>query len=346
VSYRFRAATTGNLTDVIYYHVGSSGYGAGTGGAWRAQVFADDGTSVHHPTGSALATQALAASVTNTAGRSFTFSSPASLVTGTLYHLVFENVDASPTANYASVDLWATFHSVSQPGYSAVTTDDSPQPVDLGYLQYTGGAWNSTHASDRVLLPIVGLTIGGVLQGQSYGEASYNDASDVATISGSTHMVREKFTPSSTVTVTGAGFRTWKLTGGTGDLTIGLYATSGDTLIDSFTVPTASITSGSAPTTAANAVLSGHDQADWVTGSFSSSRTLTSGTSYYLRMSAPSGTTCYACVQRRLYPNYDYGAPSCFTDGTAESTTDGSTWAGYGNVPTRNDLSFYLVTAS
>ena len=102
-SYRFRATTSSALNSVRVYVIGPTyaGYGAGTGGTWQVTVQTDDGTGTHAPSGTVLAT------TTFQPGDVFPvifWSSPATLASGRLYHVVFKNVDPNSTANFASVN--------------------------------------------------------------------------------------------------------------------------------------------------------------------------------------------------------------------------------------------------
>lgn len=347
-SYRFRALYTGNLTSFVFYTIGPghSGYGAGTGGTWKVELKADDGTGAHLPTGAALATQTMPADATagaTTATRTVTFSSPYSVTSGTLYHLVLTNTDADTTSNYFSTDLWHCDTNVMQPGYQAVTTDGNPQPVDLGWLGFSSGTWNSSNLGGRTFMPIMDLTIGGNHQGQGYMEASYASG-EWGVVNGANNKVRMRFTPTSTIQVNAVNLRTWMLTGGSDDLTVTL-ANAGGTLATA-TVTNANITKGAAPSASSNAITTGLGRSRWVASAgsevaLSSVVTLTANTEYTLTLSLPAGSTCYVPVQR-YYSGYN--SATAWRQGVSERTTNGSTWSSLGRVANSNTISFYLVT--
>lgn len=331
---RFKAEYSGSLTSVIVYFLSADepGYGAGTGGTWTLDLYAVNGSG--EPTGSALASQSVAANAVSDVNKTITFSSPYSVTAGTVYALVYTNTDADIAANHFSIDRWWLGNGASA-YYSGtyVTPKYALSEFAHGYASSVAGPWTMRAG----YLPILGLTIGGNTQGMSYGEAS-TGAGQQGEINGTTKMVRELFTPTQNLTVTGAGIRLLKLTGATDDLTVGLYATSGNTLLGSFTVSPSAIATGIAP---GGAVANSYP-ARWVEGNFSGSISLTAGTSYYLRLSTGSGSTYYAWVMRRLTESYTYPATTAFADGYAQKTTDGTTWSSLGRVANENDLQFFL----
>src|SRR5256885_2206025 len=78
--------------------------GAGTGGDFEFTLQTDDGNG--SPSGTALATMVYR-DVASGAGRNFpllTFPTPAPVVAGQRYHLVVRNVNATPRANFSSMD--------------------------------------------------------------------------------------------------------------------------------------------------------------------------------------------------------------------------------------------------
>lgn len=82
----------------------------------------DDGTSNHWPTG--IAIKSLTHSMHGYNGSNLsdvfpllTFDSPASVDSGTIYHIIFENTEADQNANYSSVNTLFTYPAItpSQP---------------------------------------------------------------------------------------------------------------------------------------------------------------------------------------------------------------------------------------
>src|SRR3989304_3142818 len=98
-----------------------------------------------------------------------------------------------------------------------------------------------------------------------------------------------------TVTVAGGGVRLAKIAGGTGPLTFRLED-NGGVLIDSFDIPAVLIADGPAP----DGSGASDNYGVWVSGVFASTRVLTSGSEYRVRLSCPAGTTMWASVLRRL----------------------------------------------
>lgn len=336
---RFRAEQTSYLTSFRFYMMASSGYGAGTGGTWSASIFADDGTADNFPTGSALVTQNIAASAANTVGKLVSISTTFTLQAGIIYHLVYQNTDANPAANYFSPDYWyyssnfptGTFDGRANPRFP--TTDWAH-----GYK----GSLDSTWTLRSDFAPILDLKYAnGKHQGMSYGEAS-GDAGTVGQIVGSNNMVRELITVSGGPYICSIlGFRILRdNTTGTDPLTVRIED-SGGTALQSIDVPAASIVSGPPYNSGgAENVKYGH-AARWCEVSLSATITLNNATVYRLRFSSASTTTYWAWVERRL-SEYGYDPVTWFSDGNAEKTTDGSTWTSLGIVASENDLQFYF----
>ena len=315
VSFRFRAEQSSTLTAYRVYWLDETvggGYGGGTGGTFRVSIKADSGGV---PSGPDLAYTDVAPTDTFPL---HTFSAPASLTAGAVYHLVFTNTDGAPATNWSSVDCVYTMRSFSprQPRW-----DDTDNAV---LYKIPAGSWTV----DPDFTPIMDLTYGnGLHQGQGYMETEDTSLS----IAGTTDMVRERFTVSGgDRAVTGATVRLAK-TSGTGDLTVRLEDNTG-TLIDSFTVPASSI-----PT------VTGWDNGAWVSGTFAQSRILTSGQEYRLRLSAPAGTAFFTRGIQQGGGNGFHPA-TYFSDGVLEVTTNsGSTWGYVTGLGDMGDLQFYFV---
>jgi len=315
-SYRFRAGQTSALKSIRIFIRTGTGYSGGTGGTLRMTVRPDDGTTNHYPTSTVLA------STTFTPGNSnpiaggplplITFGTPANLVAGQLYHIVFTNIDPAPRTNYVSVNaLW-----IESP-----TTPRQPRYSDVDWAQliyYSGSGWRlRPEAAPTMQLNYAN----GVSEGMGYMEVWSNGSQ---TISGSS-QVREAFTvrgsnrSASTVSVR------LRRTAGTAPLTVRLETGSGS-LIEQGSI-------SSVPTSSA-----------WVTYRFATPRTLTAGQTYRLVFSTPSGTS-FSIHSIREGSAYGFNTNTYFTDGWAESTTGGSwaqvqaPWGGSGG---QADLQFYL----
>ena len=314
-SYRFRATQSSSLKSIMIYAVYGSGYSGGTGGTISVSVQTDDGSASHAPTGTVLASASLK---TGNPGPSFpviTFSSPASLSAGQLYHIVFKNADSHPTSNFISVN--------SLYSYGAALSPQQPRfaDSDWGQLMSTNGSSGWQRRTN--FTPILDMAYAnGVHAGLGYMEVWVNEAK---TISGSS-AVRETFTPTSGKTVSSALIRVSRRSGSS-PLGITLETAGGTVLA------TGSISAGAIGTSAG-----------WATTSLSSSVDLVAGRGYLLVFTAPSGTA-YSAFSIEHGINYKFPASEYFSDGYAQFTT-GSGWAGFtdesGDVSSNSDLQFYL----
>ena len=311
-SYRFRATQTSALKSIMIYIVanGNSGYSHGSGGTLSASVETDGGGSAHAPSGHVLATASVRPGNPGPAFLKIGFASPARLVAGQIYHIVFRNTDSSPTVNYISVDdLWTR----------TATTPRQPGLSDLSWaqLENDGRGWSTL----RDYTPILDLGYAnGVHAGQGYMEVWVNSPK---AISGSS-AVREVFAPRSSVTVSSVQVRVSQ-TGGSSPLIVRL-ATSGGSVLASGSIGAASI--GSTTT--------------WFTARLSKSVELRARSTYQLILSTSPGTS-YSAFAIERGNNYNFPASEYFTDGHAEFTT-GSGWRGFtdesGRTATNSDLQF------
>lgn len=318
VAFRFRAARSERLVSVRPYFMTAAypGYGGGTGGTIRVSVEADRGGV---PSGTVLAsTDAVRPSEIFPR---LVFPVPAELSAGELYHVVFTNIDPSPTVNFTSVNLTWMSSSVSpaQPGLPA---------GDLVALRKFGsGSWGVV---DRYT-PIIDLAYGsGAHQGRGYMEV---EMSNEAVISGSSRMARERITVSGgDRVVNGAAVRLAR-TSGSGNLVVSLEDGSG-VVLDSFTVPVASVP-----------LLdpSGRSSGVWVSGSFAKPRTLVNGGTYHLRLSTDSSTSLWTRgIQQG--DTYGFDKATYFADGYLQVTTNGgSSWTTVPGLGSSGDLQFHLL---
>lgn len=312
LSHRFRASTTSAVTSVLWQLRGGSGYSLGTGGQLRITIQSDDGTSAHGPSGIILA------SLSYTPGNpngghpvKTTFPTPAPLTAGLFYHVVFENIDSSPTANYVSVNNVFTFNAIvpRQPGLSD----------DYAVVYNQGSGWKVS-ANDTADMDVTYAN--GVHDGQSYLQAMPTDLTSIGYIDG-TSMVREHLTVSGgDRKVTKAFVRVGRQSG-SGPLTIRLETGTG-TLIEEGSVSTAPIASWTPG--------SGSSNGSWVGITFASPHVLANGQTYNLRMSTPAGTalTMVGVRYRDFDDNgTDYFRSWAFREGRGEKTSDGgASWGG------------------
>lgn len=310
VAYPFIAKASGQLTSVGFYFVDGAGYAGGNGGFIEVSIQSD---SAGTPSGTKLATTSVHPGNPVNIGYlpTLTFASPATVTAGTHYHVVFTNIDASPTVNYMSVNGVFTF-SAQNPRQP----HDSDQYSTLRSDSGTAG-W-ATYGTNKQTA-IVDINIGGQHQGQGYMQIWVGSQRSI----GGTAQVREHFTPTASVSATTLSLRVSRGSG-TGALTITLNGVTA-------TIPSSSIAIDSTP--------NGDDGGD-TTVSVPISVSLNAGTTYDLVLSAPSGTTYYAYGIERGN-GYNFSTATYFHDGYGQYTTNGSTWTGL-NGGTNSDLQFWL----
>lgn len=313
VSIRFRASATSALTNLRFYKQGNTGYAGGTGGSLNISIQADDGTPSHLPTGVALASQTVVCSSTGSEpGKLVTFSSPATLIAGNLYHVVFANVDPAPATNYVSVNSTVTV---------TPTTPRQPLFPDTDWallVKDTGIDWKVRPE----FTPIMSLTYANSqTAGMGYMERCYSDYS----VDG-TAEVRETFTVTGgdrTVSTVGARLR--RITG-TGDLTL-TVATSTGAVVGSATISASSLPTGT--------------YGSWAAAAFATPFKLTSGATYSFVLTTSSGTT-YSVLAFRKGIAYLQPTGSYFKDGHAQQSSNGTSWADVAGDPGEYDLQFYF----
>jgi hypothetical protein len=335
VSYRCRAKYSGNMVSIHPKFIWSdikNGYGLGNGGNILVQVQSDDGTSNHFPSGVVLASLEYDQPIT--VGNYFpllTFSNPASLTSGQLYHIVFSNVSADPTANYISLDhlyMWKS-NSTVQPNIAN---------TDLAILERgCNGVWSVYNRGiGQSLTPVIELDFeSGDSQGQGYihgyGQTTTSPWMNPKPIS-ENQGVRETFTVSgSNRTVSSVSVRVNRLSGSS-PLAVSVETFDG-TLIGQGTV---AVPQGLVDSTSGNE--------SWVTVSFGRPLTLQAGVGYHLVLSSPSGTIHTTHVLEKGNEN-GYRSTTYFSDGYAEFNS-GTGWVGWDlfAVPNRTDcdLQFYF----
>ncbi|NWJ42541.1 MAG: hypothetical protein HXX12_16385 [Geothrix sp.] len=335
-SCRLRAEHTGKLTAIRPKFIWSdvkSGYAAGNGGTIRIQIQTDDGTSNHFPSGVTLASLVYDQPIT--AGNHFpllTFSTPASLVAGQLYHIVYTNVAADPTVNWVSLD-----HLYMWDGNSPVQPTVSN--TDMAMLERNcSGAWVLFNRGTGSWTPTIELDYeDGFSQGQGYiqgyGQTTASGWVNPKLISGA-KGVRETFTVSGTSrTVTTVSVRVNRLSGSS-PLTVRVEKADG-TLVGQGTVVVAQ-----------GAVSSSHNGSSWAKVAFVTALTLQAGQRYHLVLSSPSDTVHTAHALEKG-SSCGYKPTTYFADGYAEFNS-GSGWVGWDEWGlanrTDNDLQFYFET--
>lgn len=327
--YRFRSIHTGTLAAIHTYWQDGSGYGAGTGGTYRIDLETDDGTANHFASGKVLAT-----TIELHPDNLFVteaFSSPATISSGTLYHIVYTNIDGNPSANYTSLDMIWLDAATGAPTPSQPTIADS----DWAHLYNSGTvsepAWHWRHGgSEGDYMPTLELVYGdGTVYGNGYMEVWIDTSREK--ISGS-NQVRETFTVSGGDKIAGSFSVRIRRDSGGDPLTVTLKTEAGAT-IESGTIPAGSFSSNDA----------------WVTYTFSTARTLANGSAYNIILST-AGTSSYSLFPIRKGISYNFSAPTFFSDGCAQiSSNSGSIWTDWpdesANASSEGDLQFYFTIA-
>ncbi len=124
VDVRFLCEHTGSIDKIVQqYQNVTAGYMGGTGGQIKWELRTDDGTANHFPSSTVLWTTTDTSPTKTASGtviQYFAVSPTVPVTAGTLYHIVYTNVDPDPTTNYVSYDGMYTSKNSSpvQPCYS------------------------------------------------------------------------------------------------------------------------------------------------------------------------------------------------------------------------------------
>ncbi len=124
IAVRFLCTHTGGIDRIVQqYQNVTPGYMGGTGGRIKWELRTDDGTANHFPSGTVLWTVTDTSPTKAKSGtviQWFDLSPAVPVTAGTLYHVVYTNVDPSPDTNYVSFDGIYTKKNNSpvQPAYS------------------------------------------------------------------------------------------------------------------------------------------------------------------------------------------------------------------------------------
>lgn len=319
-SFRFKAKYTGYADKILWYNITGSGYSGGTGGTIDCELQTNN-PSTNLPSGTVLAT----ATLTNPLAGAFQelyFDSNPYLSAGTLYHLVFKNIDSNPATNYTSVDALYTTpaYTPNQPGIS---------DLDLGLYWRTSptGTWQRKNSST----PIYKLTYtNGNKQGQGYNESWIGTPKVVKLTTSLDYRVRQTIKPSNTVTVKVVWARLKKV--GNPERIRAEITDSSGTVI-----------------TRGDRLWTGDGTYQWIKWGFHITPvTLSANTQYYLvfRGIYTAGDSDYYEFFPLKEGAYNgFNVDNLFTDGKAEYSTDGgSTWNRWRSYSTAADLQFYFET--
>lgn len=309
VSYRFTALHSGPLQAMrVYIMHTQSGYGAGTGGKLKFDVYASGADGF--PTGPVLGTGLETAPTSHGYLPLETFSTQPTLVAGQTYHVVWSNTDANPAANFVSMNALLTNTHATQP----------TMPTWETFVQESAGAgWTRSYGGGA--LPIMDLQYA---DGFHHG-TGYMEVFGTQNITG-TSRVRETITVTGVSrTVTGIGLRVRRVSGAD-PLIVAIETAAGQPVAQATTT---------APTTTMN----------WVTLQLAA--TLTVGQSYRLVLSSPASSTFSVFALRDGSLSYGFSTATVFADGRAEFSTNGGTsWVGWSMWGETNradgDLQFYF----
>ena len=278
LSFRWRATQSSTpVSFTVQYRTSTTNpaYSGGTWGTYQVRLCDDNGSGLPDETSVIAERIVVPATFGQTSGaigvRTATFTSSGALVSGTLYHLVFRNVDASPSVNYLALNNAYMF--------GGITPRQPKWPdTDMGTLQTQSTVPNTSWAiaQGQANTPILDIAYA---NGKHDGQAFMSSANNVMkSITGDT-WAGELFTPPVTLTVTDIYWR-FGNESGSGDATLRLETAAG-VLVDEGTV------TGSGSFASANP---GADAAHGTWGSTSVTATLTAGTQYRVCLSSPAGT--------------------------------------------------------
>jgi methionine-rich copper-binding protein CopC len=318
-----------SLQSVQIYIQEHPGYAGGNGGSWLIQLQSDDGSSNHYPTGTVLASITTAnfgysggdCPSSHPEGAiacnwpTFIFANPPTLTAGSYYHLVITNADPSPNTNFTSIDWIGRSDAPGQPRFGSNVANWQGRVGTSARSSSGTFTWTQSDFGFYAT-PVVALNFA---NGQSFGFDYIESEIDTSPKDISSTAVRENFTPSATVTVTGVQFRGR----GSGTVTASLYA--GTSLVESVTL------NGS-----------GSSSSHVVSANFATPHTLTAGQQYYIQFSASGSFTTW--ILRDGSVQYGFPASAGFGDGWAEYQSGGA-WSAWSAGATHDgDLQFVFTT--
>lgn len=329
ISYRIRPKLSGPLAAVrTYLIMDHPGYFAGTGGSVLVTLQTDDGSAQHRPSGTKLASAVLPHPLAIAAPAryfpTFSFSPAPSVTAGELLHVVFENTDQNPAANYISVD---SLYQSAAPQPSQPTISDTDCAVLL-YSDYwpDGLIWKPRQG----YTPIVELDYeNGTSEGTGYMEAWVGAPES---ISGSASVRETLAVGGSSREITSVGIRVAR-SSGNDPLTLRLENADG-TLVEQ-----GSVAASVLPITQPISYV-------WVKYAFVAPHTLIAGQTYHLVLESASSSN-YQTYPIRKGSYYGFKANTFFPDGFAQFK-QGGTWVGWTQWGVTNrtdaDLQFYFTT--
>jgi hypothetical protein len=344
VSIRFKSDYSGSLALFkLFWKYNAAGYSAGDGGDIKITLRSDDETASHNPSTTILATTTFSPNIRSGVDvrfKNLSFDSAPSIEKGKTYHLHFENVDPNKSSNWISINN--VFNSsknmsILQPA------EDTTEWALLNRLGATG-KWQISAG----FCPILALgisTSGGstpdVYQGNGYMEF-WGAATNGVRVGGSGQL-RQAFKATESLSVGGVSISAGKYSG-TGSLQVELLSSAGEVL------GSGTISSGSFPNASSSAGCPGGASGEkchvWSYAQFSNVPSIVAGQSYFLRLSAPSGSEYRFNFPRDGSIRYGWPAGTVVSGRAERSTTSGQTWSGitYWGVSNRSDadMEFFL----
>ncbi|MEM7337179.1 MAG: choice-of-anchor R domain-containing protein [Actinomycetota bacterium] len=328
VSIRITAKSTGVMNGFRTYYkaaigsqsAGSNSYSNGTGGTIKVELWPDNGSGFPDESGRPLAEVPPWApglrggrpvgSQHDTFFRFSAWTSPPTIQAGEVYHVVFENLDSNPNANFLSINNGYEVEGARERG------PFGPQVADWGILRDTGSwqEWTTRGSADNGRYdPIF---VAEMADGSSWGNGYMEMADDGSSmqryraVTGSS-WVRQVFTPREDHVVDAVALHVF---GDAAGMEVQLSDGSG--------------TLGTWPLSFS---ASGNNTGQWQTRGFDP-LTLRAGTTYYLsvRKASGSGTTSISMIRDGsaggLTTKFPGGAT--WSDGQAQiSTNSGGSWS-------------------
>lgn len=310
-SFRFRAQRGGQVSTLQLYWQGGSGYAAGNGGNIKVTICNDDGTSNHFPNlGSVVGTFWFKPN--RNTGSIFDAMRPTgttTLVAGRLYHIVCENVDSNPSANYFSNNSRGMYHSTgARPNRMAALTDCETlyNPVGSGWRSLTVG-YSNFHRQ-----PIYGIRF---TDGGEIGETQMEAASQIGRTAfewTTSRYGRELFDPQPRDMAFSGLSVAASTTGGTLTVTVGH---AGNANVFSYDL----VRGNNRKTEGANISVS-----PWEDIEFPSAITIPKNTQFWVQLKPKSGTWYISAARR----GQDLGLAGAWSQSHFQQFVNGS-WQGY-----------------
>ena len=320
VSYRMLAEHSGALKSILVYLIPDhAGYAGGTGGHIRVTVNTDDGTPAHNPSTAVLASYTINNALTLTPSRYFpllTFEVPPTLIAGQIYHIVFTNVDPSPTVNYLSVDGLFQYY---PPAATQQTMSNQNCAV---LLNQAGKPWVIRPGyTPIIMMNFADGWSGGIGYMEVWASAAENASGSSA--------VREVLTISGeSKTVSSVSVRATRISGN--DPLVARLENADGSLIEEGYIPAASFPAN------------GYG---WATYNFASAHTLIAGQTYHVDFEASSSSKYQLFPIRKGFA-YGFASTTYYRDGHAEFKANGGSWYGWtmwgASNRTDSDLQFYF----